>query len=108
MFKNVCMCVYIYIYTATQMFGISKMFNVSSAHQELVILVPLESKKKHHMFQKTIFSSTTVSTLIINQHIIMISEDHVTLKTAVMMLKMQRCVIEINYCLKYIKIGNQY
>ncbi len=28
-------------------------------------------------------------TLIINQHIIMISEDHVTLKTAVMMLKIQ-------------------
>ncbi len=28
--------------------------------------------------------------LIINQHIIMISEDHVTLKTAVMMLKIQK------------------
>ncbi len=29
-----------------------------------------------------------------------------TLKTGVMMLKIQRCVTEINYILKYIKIGN--
>ncbi len=35
----------------------------------------------------------------------MISEDHVTLKTGVMMLKIQRCVTVINYSLKYIKIG---
>ncbi len=34
-------------------------------------------------------NNATVSTLIINNHIIMISEDHVTLKTAVMMLKIQ-------------------
>ncbi len=54
------------------------------------------------MFQKTI------STLIINHHIIMISEDHVMLKTAVMMLKIQRCVTEINYTLRHIKIGNRY
>ncbi len=32
----------------------------------------------------------------------MISEDHV-----IMMLKIQRCVTEINYSLKYINIGNQ-
>ncbi len=38
----------------------------------------------------------------------MISEDHVTLKTEGMMLKIQRCVTEINYIWKYIKIGNQY
>ncbi len=38
----------------------------------------------------------------------MISEDHVTLKTGVIMLKIQHCVTEINYILKYIKIGNQY
>ncbi len=38
----------------------------------------------------------------------MISEDHVTLKTAVMMLKIQRCITEINSILKYIKIENQY
>ncbi len=49
-----------------------------------------------------------VSTLIINQHIIMISEDHVTLKPAVMMLKIQRCITEINSILKYIKIRNQF
>ncbi len=38
----------------------------------------------------------------------MISEDHVTLRTAVMMLKIQRCVTEINYILNYIKIKNLY
>ncbi len=57
------------------------------------------------MFQKQL-SSTTVSTLIINQndqHIRMISEDHVTLKTGVMMLKIQLCFTEINCILKYIK-----
>ncbi len=32
------------------------------------------------------------------------SEDHVTLKTGVKMLKIQRCVTEINYSLKCIKI----
>jgi len=30
----------------------------------------------------------------------MISEDHVTLKTGVMMLKIQRCITEINYILR--------
>ncbi len=34
----------------------------------------------------------------------MISEDHVTLKTG----EIQRCVTEINYILKYIKIENWY
>ncbi len=53
------------------------------------------------MFQKQYEAA-----LIINQHIIMISEDHVTLKTGVMMLKIQRCVTKINYILKYIKMGN--
>ncbi len=38
----------------------------------------------------------------------MISEDHVTLKTGEMMLKIQRCVTEISYILKYIKIENCY
>ncbi len=41
-------------------------------------------------------------TLIINQHIRM--KDHVTLKTGVMMLKIQLCFIGI----KYIKIENFY
>jgi len=34
----------------------------------------------------------------------MISEDHVTLKTGVMMLKIQRCITEINYSLTHIQI----
>ncbi len=38
----------------------------------------------------------------------MISEDHVTLKTGVMMLKIQLCFTGINSILKYIKIENIY
>ncbi len=38
----------------------------------------------------------------------MISEDHVTLKTGVMMLKIQLSFTGINYILKYIKIENIY
>ncbi len=38
----------------------------------------------------------------------MISEDHVTLKTGEMMLKIQLRITEINYILKYIKIKNCY
>ncbi len=34
----------------------------------------------------------------------MISEDHVTLKTGEMMIKIQRCITEINYILTYIYI----
>ncbi len=36
----------------------------------------------------------------------MISEDHVTLKTGVMMLEIQRRTTEINYTLTYIHIEN--
>ncbi len=36
----------------------------------------------------------------------MISEDHVTLKTGVMMLKIQLRITGINYILKYIQIQN--
>ncbi len=39
-------------------------------------------------------------------HIIMISKDHVTLKTAVMMLKIQLCITEINHSLTDINIEN--
>ncbi len=46
--------------------------------------------------------------LIINPYIIMISEDHVTLETRVMMLKIQLRITEINDILKLIKIGKQY
>ncbi len=38
----------------------------------------------------------------------MISEDHVTLKTGVMMLEIQRRITEINYTLTYIHIENCY
>ncbi len=44
----------------------------------------------------------------VNQYIRMISEDHVTLKTGVMMLKVQLCITGINYILKYITIENSY
>ncbi len=44
----------------------------------------------------------------VNQHIRMISEDHVTLKTGVMMLKIQLHITEINYILTYIHIENSY
>ncbi len=37
-----------------------------------------------------------------NQYIILISEDHVTLKTGVMMLKIQLRITEINRILKYV------
>ncbi len=53
------------------------------------------------MFQKQL--SSTVSTLIIIQHIRMISEDHVTLKTGGMMRKIQLGFTGINCILKYIK-----
>ncbi len=43
-----------------------------------------------------------------NQHIRMISEDHVTLKTEVMMLKIQLRITEINYILQYIHIEYTY
>ncbi len=39
-----------------------------------------------------------------NQHIREISEDHVMLKTGVMMLKIQLYITGINYILKYIQI----
>uniref|UniRef100_A0A9J7XJR1 Erythrocyte membrane protein band 4.1-like 3a n=1 Tax=Cyprinus carpio carpio TaxID=630221 RepID=A0A9J7XJR1_CYPCA len=41
-----------------------------------------------------------------NHHIRMISEDHVTLKTGVMMLKIQLHITEINYCLTEIHTDN--
>ncbi len=59
-------------------------------------------RKKYHMFQKQL-SRTTVSTLLLNQHIRMISDNHVTLKTEVMRLKIQLSFTGINCILKYIK-----
>ncbi len=46
--------------------------------------------------------------MFLDQQIRMISEDHVTLKTGVMMLEIQLRITAINYILKYIKIGNSY
>ncbi len=67
-------------------------------------------------FPQKYSSAQQFSTLIIirnvswaaNQHIRMISEDHVTLKTGVMMLKIQLRITEINYILTYIHIENSY
>ncbi len=42
--------------------------------------------------------------MLFEQHIIMISGDHVTLKTGVMMLKIQLRITEINYSLTYTEI----
>ncbi len=68
------------------------------------------------MFPQKYKAAQLFSTLIIirnvswtaNQHIRMISEDYVTLKTGVMMLKIQLRITEINYILKYIQIENSY
>ncbi len=52
-----------------------------------------------------------VSTKHIEQQISILEwflKDHVTLKTEVMMLKIQLCITGINYILKYIKIENSY
>ncbi len=63
-------------------------------------LLCIYQRKKYRMFKK--LSSTTVLTLIINQLIRMISEDHVTLKTGVMMLKIQLCFIYIySFCRRF-------
>ncbi len=61
-----------------------------------------------------LYSSSTVFNIEKNytffwasdQHIRMISEDHVTLKTGVIMLKIQLCITGINYIVKYIQIVN--
>ncbi len=43
-----------------------------------------------------------------NQHIRIILKDHVTLKTGVMMQKIQLRITAINYILQYIQIENIY
>ncbi len=59
----------------------------------------------YHSFHKNIFNIDNNQKY---QHIRMISEDHVTLKTGVMMLKIQLRITEINYILTYIHIINSY
>ncbi len=44
----------------------------------------------------------------LNQLLQLLQKDHVTLKTDVMMLKIQLCITGINNILKYIKIENNY
>ncbi len=73
-------------------------------------------EKKKNGFEKKIWSMKLFSTLIIirnvycavNQYMIMISEDHVTLKTEVMMLETQLFITGINYILQYIQIENRF
>ncbi len=74
----------------------------------MLFFLTLYSKKKVSHFPKQLSSTnfselSQVSTLIINKHIGMISEDHVTLKTGVMILKIQLCFTGINCMFKYIK-----
>uniref|UniRef100_A0A672MW18 Kinesin-like protein KIF13A n=1 Tax=Sinocyclocheilus grahami TaxID=75366 RepID=A0A672MW18_SINGR len=57
-----------------------------------------------HPSRSALGSSQLLIILIINQHIRMISEDHVTLYSGVMMMEIQLCIAEINYILKCIKI----
>jgi len=54
---------------------------------------------------KTVFNIDNNSKAA-NQHMIMICEYPVTLKTGVMMLKIQLCVTGINSILKYIQTEN--
>ncbi len=66
----------------------------------------------YHSFHKKYEAAQLFSALIIirnvsravNQYIIMISEDHVTLKTGGMMLEIQLHITEINYSLNSIQI----
>ncbi len=68
-----------------------------------------------YQFPHKYWAAQLISTLIIirnvswaaNNHIIMISEDHVTLKTGAMMLKIQLFIAEIDYILQYIHIENR-
>ncbi len=56
---------------------------------ELSVQLWILKNKMHHSFHKNIVQHNCFQHWAANQHIIMISEDHVTLKTGVMMLKIQ-------------------
>ncbi len=65
----------------------------------------------HHSFHKNIRQHNCILRNVYwaeSLHIRMISEDHVTLKTGVMMMKIQLCRTEINYILKRIQIEKTY
>ncbi len=55
------------------------------------------------MFSTEILSSTTIFNIDDNNISLWFLKDHVTLKTGVMMLKIQLCITGINYILKYRK-----
>ncbi len=55
-----------------------------------------------------IFHQSTTVSLAANQHIRMISEDHVTLTTGGMMLKIQLRITGINYILMCIQTENSF
>ncbi len=71
-------------------------------------------QRKCIMVSTKILSSTTVFSIdnnqkcFFNQYIVMISEDHETLKTGVMMLKIQLRITRINDILTYIHIENSH
>ncbi len=59
--------------------------------------VELSINQKYEAAQLLTLIAIRNVSLTANQHIGMISEDHVTLKTGVMMLKIQLCITAINY-----------
>jgi len=72
----------------------------------MLFLVTLYSSKKNVSLPKKQYEAHfSFNTHIHNQHIIMISEDHVTLKTEA---ENTALITEINYSLTHIKIGNLY
>ncbi len=92
-----------YIYNVTKYFISNKCCSF-----ELSIHLWILKNNMCHSFHQKISCSMTVFNIDNNQKwfIIMISEDHVTLKTGVMMLEIQRCFTEINDTLSHIHVEN--
>ncbi len=94
----------------------SLLFNISISNKCCSFGLSIQQKilKQMHQHPQKIWSSRTVFFCMdnkirirnvswaANQHSRWYLKDHVTLKTGVMMLKIQRCIIEIKYILKYI------
>ncbi len=74
-------------------------FYASKSHEKKKII---HKNIKQHNFDNTFFLNQQISILewFLN--------DHVTLKTGVMMLKIKLCITQINSILKYIQIENGY
>ncbi len=65
----------------------------------------------HHFFSKIIKQQNCFQHNFLDQEIIILEwilTDHMTLKTAVMMLKFRLYITEINDNIKYIEIENSY